>query len=86
MTRRGSFVASGLSFGAAILLSQFRFGEERRFPAEFGEVASGEHGHEVAADRVEGFFEGRELVGRVSWLLFALGALFLFRGSLRPSK
>lgn len=85
MTRKGSFVVSGLSFGAAILLSQLRFGEERRFPEEFGELAGEEHGQEVAGDRADAFFEGRELVGRLSWLLFALGALFLLRGTLRPS-
>ncbi len=79
MSRRGAVVASVASFGAALVLSQLRYHDERRFPPQFGEAASEEQGHEVARDQVEEFFEGRELAGRLTWLFYALGLLFAGR-------
>jgi hypothetical protein len=58
MSSTGWYAAAGASFGAAVLLPQVRFSEERRFPSEFGELASGEQGHEAASDPTTDFFEG----------------------------
>lgn len=71
--------ASAASFGAAVLLSQVRYGAEADLPSRFADLAGEEHGHETAGDAVGGFFEGRELANRLRWLLFGLGVLFLIR-------
>ncbi len=86
MSRTGWYVGGAASFGTAVLFSQLRFNEERQFPIELGELADQEHGHEVASDATEEFFEGRNLMGRLTWLFYILGVICTFRGLLtRPN-
>lgn len=81
MSRLGSYVAAGGAFAVAVALSQVRYGEERDFPAAFGEVTAEEHGHEKGLDAATDFFEGRKVAGLLQWLFFALGAILMIRGA-----
>jgi hypothetical protein len=82
MSNTGAFAAAGTCFASSFLLSWVSSDLEEKFPERFAELASAEHGHEVAYDPTEVFFEARELAGRVKWLMFSMGVIFMVRGAL----